>query len=435
MSTLFSEDKDKKPLPERVRPTDLDEMVGQPDLLSPGAPLRKLIEESEIRSLIFWGPPGTGKTTVGKIIASRTDTEFLHVSAAMTGVKEVREVLQKSKKQYEFSGNRDLLFIDEIHRFNKAQQDVLLPFLEEGSVMFIGATTENPSFEVNSAILSRSQIFVFEKLEDSEIRSLVERAMEDEEGLDGRYQITEKAMDLVVRYSDGDGRRALNIIDLAAKMTDESKSIDADLVADSVQRKGVEYDKSGEQHYNLISALHKTIRNSDPDASLHWLARMLEGGEDPMYIARRLVRIASEDVGLADPQALTVALGGKQAVELVGMPECDLALAQVAIYLSLAPKSNSVYMAYGGAKSDVLNKENQAVPMELRNAPTDLMKEVGYGEGYKYAHNEEGRIADIQTMPDNLQGKRYYRPSSSGEEKEMKRRLKEWRKRRRSNSD
>ncbi len=426
MGNLFSEEEKDRPLADRIRPQNLSDVVGQDEILGDGAPLRKLIEDADIRSFIFWGPPGTGKTTVGIIISNRTDMEFVHLSAATTGVKEVREILQKSRQKFELSGERDLLFIDEIHRFNKAQQDVLLPFLEEGSVAFIGATTENPSFEINSAILSRCQIFVFKRLEDEEIGNLVDRACENPNGLDGNFRITEEARSFLINLADGDGRRALNILEMVAKTAENKGNISRKDVEKAVQQRTMDYDKEGEEHYNLISALHKTLRNSDTDAALYWLGRMLEGGEDPVYIARRLVRFASEDVGLADPEALSLALNGKEAVELIGMPECELALAQVVIYLSLAPKSNSVYRAYGKAKKDIEEKENLPVPLELRNAPTDLMEELGYGEDYEYAHDAEGKKADIQSLPDNLRGRRYYFPSNSGREKEMKEKLKKW---------
>lgn len=431
MGTLFSNSDRKSPLAERVRPRQLSEVEGQQHILGKNGPLRKIVADGQVHSLIFWGPPGTGKTTVGQIISSITEAKFVHLSAALTGVKEVRKILRESENKFELSGRRDLLFIDEIHRFNKAQQDVLLPFLEEGSIIFIGATTENPSFEVNSAILSRSQVFVFEKLERSDVKEILRRALEHEEGLNGKYSVTNRAFELIVDMSDGDARRALNILELSSKLLGDGKDeIDRGLVANSVQKKSVEYDKEGEEHYNLISALHKTIRNSDPDAALYWLARMLEGGEDPVYIARRLVRVASEDVGLADPRALSVAAAGKDAVELIGMPECDLALAQVVVYLSLASKSNSLYKSYIQARKDVREKENFPVPLELRNAPTDLMKELGYGKGYKYTHDFEEKTTPLQGLPDNLVGRRYYRPKSSGYENELKKRLEEWRKRR-----
>ncbi|MBS3812609.1 replication-associated recombination protein A [Candidatus Bipolaricaulota bacterium] len=437
MDTLFSgpnndsnADDSKRPLADRVRPGSLEEVRGQDDLLGDGGPLKKLIREGQARALIFWGPPGVGKTTVGLLIADYDDAKFVHLSAAVSGVKEVRQVLKESREKFRLTNQRNLLFIDEIHRFNKAQQDVLLPFLEEGSVKFIGATTENPSFELNSAILSRCQVFVFDKLDVDETIDLLGTALEDENGLDGRFEIEKKALKTISSFADGDARRALNLLELSSKLTGSDGVITIDTVERAAQKKSLEYDKSGEEHYNIISALHKTIRNSSPDAALYWLARMLEGGEDPIFIARRLVRIASEDVGLADSKALKVCVAAKDAVELIGVPECDLALAQAVIYLSLAPKSNAVYQAYSKAKDDVNDREDYPVPKELRNAPTDLMREEGYGEGYEYAHNLGKKTSRMQVMPDNIVGRRYYFPTESGHEKRMKELLEAWRERR-----
>ncbi|MBS3792891.1 MAG: replication-associated recombination protein A [Candidatus Bipolaricaulota bacterium] len=441
MSNLFTQgeeadnqDDSKRPLADRVRPRSLEEVIGQEKLIGEDGPLGKLIEEGESRALIFWGPPGTGKTTVGFVIADQDDSKFVHLSAATSGVKEVREALKESQEKFRRTNQRDLLFIDEIHRFNKAQQDVLLPFLEEGSVKFVGATTENPSFELNSAILSRCQVFVFEKLTRDQVIQLVKNALTDERGLAGEFEITDEALETIASFSDGDARRALNLLELSSKLAGGSREINNSTVENAAQRKSLDYDKSGEEHYNIISALHKTIRNSSPDASLYWLARMLEGGEDPVFIARRLVRIASEDVGLANSQALQVTVAAKEAVELIGMPECDLALAQAVIYLSLAPKSNAIYEAYSKAKKDVEETENQPVPKELRNAPTDLMREEGYGEGYQYAHNLENKTANLQVFPDNLTDRRYYFPTESGEEKRMKELMEKWVDRRRGNT-
>ncbi len=415
------------PLAERMRPTDLDEIAGQEEILGKGRPLRTLIERGDYRSFLFWGPPGTGKTTVGRILARRAHARFVHLSAALTGVKEVRATLERSRECHLSEGRRDILFLDEVHRFTRAQQDVLLPYLEEGSVIFIGATTENPSFALSAALLSRCQLFCFSPLLEEEMCAVLRRAVEDPRGLGGRYELTDKAEEVLVHLSDGDARRALTTLELASSIA-SGKRIDAELVEQALQRKGLRYDRAGEEHYNLISALHKSVRNSDPDAALYWLVRMIEAGEDPRYLARRLVRMACEDIGLADPQGLYVALAAREAVEAVGLPECDLALAQAAVYLACAPKSNALYVGVGEARKDVLERPDEPVPLHLRNAPTALMKGLGYGRGYQYAHDLEEGVAHMDCLPPSLEERRYYRPKGLGLEKTLAERLERIRK-------
>lgn len=413
----------ESPLAERMRPIDLGEIVGQQEILGDGAPLRTLIERGNYRAFLFWGPPGTGKTTVGYIIARRSHARFVHLSAALTGVKEVRAVLERSKVRNEAEGQRDLLFLDEIHRFTRAQQDVLLSYLEEGSVIFIGATTENPSFSLTAALLSRCQLFCFVPLSEEEMRLVLRCAVEAEKGLGGRYKLTAQAGEALIAFSDGDARRALTTLELSCSIA-TGMQIDATLIKRALQRKGLRYDRAGEEHYNLISALHKSIRNSAPDAALYWLARMIEAGEDPRYLARRLIRIASEDVGLADPKGLEIALAALETVKAIGLPECDLALAQAAVYLACAPKSNALYVGLGDARRDVLQRPNEPVPLHLRNAPTALMKRLGYGKGYQYAHDFEAGVAPMDCLPLSLQGKRYYHPKAHGLERRLADRLK-----------
>jgi putative ATPase len=436
MNSLFPDEPEEStpspaPLAERMRPRTFEEFVGQQEMLAPGKPLREAIERDLLQSIILWGPPGTGKTTLARIIAERTKARFVSFSAVMSGIKEIREVMNEAERLRRATGRRTIVFIDEIHRFNKAQQDGFLPRVEAGDIVLIGATTENPSFEVNAALLSRSKVFVLRGLTTDEVRAILDRALHDpvrgygSEAID----IADDALQAVAMYANGDARVALNLLELsvaAAPTHDDSRHIDVTRVQETIQRRALLYDKSGEEHYNLISALHKSMRNSDPDASVYWLARMVEAGEDPLYIARRLVRFASEDIGNADPQALSVAIAAKDAVHFIGMPEGNTALAQAAIYLATAPKSNAVYEAYNRAATDAQEDVAQPVPLHLRNAPTKLMKNLDYGKGYQYAHNEPDAIADMSCLPEALEGRRYYEPKERGFEKEIKRRLDGW---------
>jgi len=424
---LFS-DPQSVPLAERLRPRTLDEFIGQQHLVGPNQVLRKLIETKQVRSLILWGPPGIGKTTLGMIIAKNFGSAFVQFSATRSGIKDVQTAMESSKQKFQTQGKRDLIFVDEIHRFNRAQQDAFLPYVEEGSVILIGATTENPSFRLRSALLSRSQVFVLKPLTDQDLESIFDQALRDEDrGLGNkRLELGADARNFLVQYADGDARKALNALELAADLCQES-SINLALVQQAIQQKTPRYDQSGEEHYDIISALHKSVRNSDPDATLYWLARMLAGGEDPLYIARRMIRMATEDIGLADPQALTVTLSAWQAFERLGSPEGDLVLAEAAVYLSMAPKSNAVYRAFGQAKTDVEETRNDPVPLHLRNAVTGLMKDLDYGKGYQYAHDHEEALTGMQCLPDNLKDRLYYQPTSYGEETEIKQRLNQWR--------
>src|SRR5438552_13232338 len=429
------EDAAPAPLAERMRPRTFDEFVGQEELLAPGKPLREAIERDLLQSIILWGPPGTGKTTLARIIADTTKARFVSFSAVLAGIKEIREVIAEAERIRRSTGRRTIVFIDEIHRFNKAQQDAFLPRVETGDIVLIGATTENPSFEVNAALLSRSKVFVLRGLTVDEVAGILTRALHDTERGLGREAVTvdEDALQAIALYANGDARSALNLLELsvAAAPKDASepgvrRRVDQARVGQAIQRRALLYDKSGEEHYNIISALHKSMRNSDPDASVYWLARMIEAGEDPLYIARRLVRFASEDIGNADPQALTVAVAAKDAVHFIGMPEGNTALAQAAIYLATSPKSNAVYEAYSHAAEDAHRDVAQPVPLHLRNAPTKLMKDLEYGKGYKYAHNEADAIADMSCLPSALEGRKYYEPRERGFEKEIKRRLDGW---------
>jgi putative ATPase len=422
------------PLADRMRPRDLDELLGQDRVVGPGTALRAAIERDDLRSIMLWGPPGSGKTTLARIIARRTRAGFVPFSAVLAGIKEVREVMEKAAALRRATGRRTILFIDEIHRFNKSQQDAFLPYVEEGTIVLIGATTENPSFEVNAALLSRSRVYRLERLEQAHLATVIRRALRDRErGLGAiRVEFPDELIDALAAESQGDARAALNVLDLAVASAPEEpggvRRVDAALLRDALQQGALYYDRAGEEHYNQISALHKSMRNSDPDASLYWLARMLEAGEDPLYLARRVVRFASEDVGLADPRALTLALAAKDAVHFVGRPEADLALAQAAVYCALAPKSNALYAAWGEVLKTIRAGASDPVPLHLRNAPTGLMKAEGYGRGYEYAHDAEDAVTGMDCLPYSLAGRRFYRPTRRGLEKILEERLEEWRK-------
>jgi putative ATPase len=458
------------PLAERMRPRSLEEFSGQEHLVGPGKPLRVQIEReaadsassasANTGSMILWGPPGVGKTTLAKIVAETTQATFIEFSAVMSGIKEIKQVMAAAAQASQMH-SRTILFVDEIHRFNKAQQDAFLPYVERGTIRLIGATTENPSFEIISALLSRCRVYVLEPLSEEQIQALLRRALEDKERGLGALGLTadDDALELIARYSSGDCRNAYNTLEVAAQLAQEpaagdrdseggggfnprivqtestgalaldaprkARHIDKALAATAVQQRVLLYDKSGEEHYNLISALHKSVRNSDPDAALYWLARMFAAGEDPLYLARRVVRMAVEDIGLAAPEALNLTLSAKEAIDFLGSPEGDLALAEAVVYLSLAPKSNSVYTAYGAVQREVEETRQEPVPLHLRNAPTRLMKELEYGKGYRYAHNEEGRIADMDCLPDSLRGRSYYHPTQEGREKLLAQRMDE----------
>ena len=431
--TLFEND-DTQPLAARLRPQNLDEYCGQQHLLAEGKVLRRLIESDKATSMIFWGPPGVGKTTLARIIAKRTKANFIDFSAVTSGIREIKQVMERAEKGRQF-GEKTILFVDEIHRFNKAQQDAFLPFVEKGSIILIGATTENPSFEVNSALLSRCKVFVLQALTTDDLTALLKRALSDERGFgQQRIEIADELLETIANFANGDARSALSTLEMAVlngEQTDDKTIVTQETIEQCTLKKSLLYDKTGEEHYNLISALHKSMRNSDPDAAVYWLARMLEAGEDPLYVARRVTRFASEDIGLADPRALEIAVAAYQACHFIGMPECSVHLTEAVVYMSIAPKSNALYIAYGMAKKDALNMLAEPVPLVIRNAPTRLMKELDYGKGYQYAHDSADKLTSMQCLPDSLLGKEYYFPTDEGIEAKIKARLadiKEWKK-------
>lgn len=435
-TSLFENDNDKdRPLASRVRPQSLEDFVGQKHLLDKGKILREMVENDQVSSMIFWGPPGVGKTTLARIIANQTRSDLIGFSAVTIGIKEIRNIMKEAEEHREL-GEKTILFIDEIHRFNKAQQDTFLPYVEKGSIILIGATTENPSFEVNSALLSRSKVFDLYPLTSSDIVELLKKALANPKSFELQHiQIEDSTLFSIAEFSDGDARIALNTLEMAVlngKKQNDSMMIGKEDLTQIINRKSLLYDKNGEEHFNIISALHKSMRNSDVNAAIYWLSRMLEAGEDPLFIARRLVRFASEDIGLADNRAVEIAVSVFQACQFIGMPECDVHLTQAVIYLTLAPKSNSTYVAYTAAKKDAMNSMNEPVPLQLRNAPTELMKDLNYGKGYKYAHDTEEKLTTMQTMPDSLIGQEYYYPTTQGSEAKIKQRLEEiseWHKR------
>ena len=432
-ASLFqTSDRETQPLAARLRPQTLSEFVGQKHLIGEGKVLRRLIESDRIASMIFWGPPGVGKTTLARIIAVHTKSSFIDFSAVTSGIKEIRGVMQQAEENRRY-GDRTIVFVDEIHRFNKAQQDAFLPFVEKGSIILIGATTENPSFEVNGALLSRCKVFVLQPLSTEDVVSLLSRALTDERGFGGqKIKIAPEHLEVIAGFANGDARSALSTLEMVVLNGEEKKgtiTVTKEILEQCISRKSLLYDKKGEEHYNLISALHKSMRNSDPDAAVYWLARILEAGEDPLYVARRVTRFASEDVGLADPRALEIAVAAYQACHFIGMPECSVHLTEAVVYLAMAPKSNAMEVAYLTAREDALKEIDEPVPLVIRNAPTKLMKELGYGKGYQYAHDTQEKITNMQCLPDSLLGREYYRPTEQGVEGRFKARLaeiKEW---------
>lgn len=436
--TFFEPDPQDVPLATRMRPRELEEFAGQEHLLGEGKVLRQLIDQDRVSSMIFWGPPGVGKTTLARIIAGRTKANFINFSAVTSGIKEIKEVMNEAEKN-RLMGEKTILFVDEIHRFNKAQQDAFLPFVEKGSIVLIGATTENPSFEINSALLSRCKVFVLQSLSEEALQNLLRRALQDPRGFGGqKIVISDEMLGMIAVFANGDARTALGTLEMVVlngDRTGEITTVTRETLEQCISKKSLLYDKKGEEHYNIISALHKSMRNSDPDAAVYWLARMLEAGEDPLYVARRLIRFASEDIGMADSRALEVAVAAYQASHFNGMPECSVNLTHAVVYLSLAPKSNSLYLAYESAKQDAQKMLAEPVPLVIRNAPTGLMKELHYGEGYQYAHDTEEKLTDMQCLPDSLQGRKYYRPTGEGSElraRERLRQVEEWKAKRRT---
>lgn len=426
--SLFGSLSSSQPLAGRVRPRNLEEFVGQRQLLDKGKVLRNLIDQDQVSSMIFWGPPGVGKTTLARIIAHKTQANFINFSAVTSGIKDIKKVMNEAEKNRAF-GAKTILFVDEIHRFNKAQQDAFLPFVEKGSIILIGATTENPSFEINSALLSRCKVFVLQPLTTADIIRLLQNALQDPRGF-GKEQITisSQSLEMIAGFANGDARVALNTLEMAVlngTKTDEKVTVDQETLEQITSQKSLLYDKHGEEHYNLISALHKSMRNSDVDAALYWLSRMLEAGENPLYVARRLIRFASEDVGMADSRAVEITVSVYQACHFIGMPECGVHLAHAVTYLSLAPKSNAIYAAYEAAKTEAKHSLDEPVPLVLRNAPTKLMKDLHYGEGYQYAHKSEDKLTNMQTMPPGLIGHHYYHPTDQGSEAKVRQRLKQ----------